>query len=430
MILAGGEIFQSSEQNKILGTLEEKINSTLSSERLSMETVIAAADRLGKMISDGGFDDIIRQLSGENFGEYVKTAAMLMKRENIEYRISSELGADFRERYEVAPPYGLERAEIRFAPLGTLFHIAAGNVDGLPAFSVLEGLLTGNVNILKLPEADNGLSVEIFRQLINIEPALKNFIYVFDTPSSDVSAMKKMADISDGIVVWGGDSAVKAVRSLAPAGAKIIEWGHKLGFAYVSGYEDKNSELTALARHIISTGQLLCSSCQTIFVNTEDVEALEQFCKDFLPFLEEAASENPISEIGVTAEITLRKYNRLLENAIGAEDSGSKIFQGKGCSLTMLPDSGLELSYMYGNCLVKLLPERKIMTALRSSKGYLQTAGLICEKDSRSRLTEILIRSGVNRVMRAGNMSVSFCGEAHDGEQPLRRYFRVVNIEK
>lgn len=430
MILAGGEIFPSSEQNKILGTLEEKINRTLSAEKLDRETVVAAADKLGKMISDGDFDSIIKQFSEEDFSEYVQTAAMLMKRENIEYRIAAEFGTDFKERYDVTPPYGVAGVEVRFAPLGTLFHIAAGNVDGLPAFSVLEGLLTGNVNILKLPEADNGLSVEIFRQLINIEPALKNFIYVFDTPSSDVSAMKKMADISDGIVVWGGDSAVRAVRALAPTGAKIIEWGHKLGFAYVSGYEDKTAELTALARHIISTRQLFCSSCQTIFVNAEDVGVLEQFCADFLPFLEKAAEQYPVSDIGVSAEMTLRKYNSLLEHSIDAEDGKSKIFHGKGCSLTILPDSSLELSYMYGNCLVKPLPESKILTALRNSKGYLQTAGLICEKKDRSRLTEILVRSGVNRVMRAGNMSVSFCGESHDGEYPLRRYLRVVNIEK
>ncbi|MDE5742356.1 MAG: acyl-CoA reductase [Oscillospiraceae bacterium] len=430
MILAGGELFGSSEQNKILNTIEERINRTLSSERLDREKVVAAADRLGKMIADGEFDQIIKQLSGEDFGEYVKTAAMLMKRENIEYRVAAELGADFKERHNITPPYGIKNVEVRFAPLGTLFHIAAGNVDGLPAFSVLEGLLTGNINILKLPEADNGLSVEIFKQLIKIEPALKNFIYVFDTPSADVFAMKKMAEMSDGIVVWGGDSAVKAVRTLAPAGAKIIEWGHKLGFAYVSGYEDKAAELTALANHIISTRQLFCSSCQTIFVNTEDGRVLERFCTDFLPYLEKALEEYPIFEIGVTAEITLRKYNSLLETAIGAGDRGKKIFRGKGCSLTISHDSSLELSYMYGNCLVKSLPEREIMSVLRNSKGYLQTAGLVCERESRSRLTEILVRSGVNRVMRAGNMSVSFCGEAHDGEYPLRRYMRVVNIEK
>lgn len=429
MILSEGKMFHSSKQNDILDRLEERINRTLASESLEVETVIAAADQLGRRIASGEFDDRIKEFSGENFGEYVKTAAILMKRENLEYRVAAELGADFKPWAEITPPYGIGRAEVRYLPMGTLFHIAAGNADGLPAFSVLEGLLTGNVNLLKLPEADNGLSIEIFRQLIDIEPALKNFIYVFDTPSSDIEAMRRMAEMSDGIVVWGGDTAVRAVRSLAPAGAKIIEWGHKLGFAYISGYEDKEAELSALAGHIISTRQLLCSSCQTIFINTDSMDELERFCTEFLPYLEKAAAADPVTEIGVSAEITLRRYNGVLENAIGLATTDSRIYQGKGCSLTMLADRGLELSYMYGNCLVKAMPEREMISTLRSSKGYLQTAGLICERKSRSRLTELLLRSGVNRVMRAGTMSASFCGEAHDGEYPLRRYLRVANIE-
>ena len=43
-----------------------------------------------------------------------------------------------------------------------------------------------------------------------------------------------MADAADGIVVWGGDEAVLAVRQLAAANVKIIEWGHKASFAYVA----------------------------------------------------------------------------------------------------------------------------------------------------------------------------------------------------
>ena len=85
---------------------------------------------------------------------------------------------------------------------------------------------------------------------------------------------------------------------------------------------------------------------------------------------------------------------------------------------------------MYGNCLVKSLPEKEIVSALRKSKGYLQTAGLICSREKRSRLSDTLIPAGVNRIMRAGNMSADFCGESHDGEYPLRKYIRVVNIEK
>lgn len=430
MILAGGKICHSLEQNDILDGLEEEINYTLSHFRLEREKVISAVDTLGQKILRGDFNEIIHKIAEENSQQYIKTAAEMMKRSNIEYRIHTELGMSIREQYDIFPPYGIERVEVCMRPLGTLFHIAAGNADGLPAFSVLEGLLTGNVNILKLPSADNGLTVEIFKALIEIEPELERYIYVFDTSSADIQAMRKMASMADGIVVWGGDEAVKAVRTLAPAGVKIIEWGHKLGFAYISGYENKGSELSALAEHIISTRQLLCSSCQTIYIDTENTEELESFCRDFLPYFEKEARRNPITDIGAAAEITLKKYTVELEIAMGGSGRRNKIFDGGGCSLTICDDSALELSSMYGNCLVKPLPEKDIVSVLRGSKGYLQTAGLICSREKRSRLSDTLIRAGVNRIMRAGNMSADFCGESHDGEYPLRKYIRIVNIEK
>ena len=316
------------------------------------------------------------------------------------------------------------KAQLR--PLGTLFHIAAGNAQGLPALSVLEGLVTGNVNILKLPRADDGLTLEIFRQLIKAEPALKSYVYIFDTPSSDIQAMQKMAQSADGIVTWGGDEAVKAVRTLAPAGAKLIEWGHKLGFAYISGYEDKNRELSELAVHIISTGQRLCSSCQTIFINTTSRDELEGFCSDFLPFLERATAETP-EDIGETASRTLINYTAELEAAMGVKAAG--MFCGKYCSLTVSDGSSLELSPMGNNCLVKAMPEKDIVPALRPFKGYLQTAGLICSRENRERLTDALMRAGVCRIMRAGNMSADIIGGCHDGEYGLRRFMRVVNTE-
>ncbi len=429
MILANGKIYDSSEQNAVLDRLEAEINNTRAGLVLDVETVISAADTLGKKIADGEFNNIILEFLGDTPDEYLKLAANFMNAANLRFRLNMELAENISAGHTITPPYGLKQAAVKLMPLGTLFHIAAGNMDGLPAFSVLEGLLTGNVNILKLPQADNGLTIEIFRKMIEIEPRLAPFIYVFDTPSSDVAAMKKMAEISDGIIVWGGDAAVSAVRALAPTGAKLIEWGHKLGFAYISGYESKDTELSALAKHIIDTRQLLCSSCQTIFIDTEDMADVTNFCREFLPFLEAAEKDNPITETGAVAEMSLRRYTEQLEGYIGKKSTDKLIFQGGRCSLTACEDSGLELSYMYGNCLVKRLPQRKIMTVLRQSKGYLQTAGLICTPDKRENLTAIIAKTGVNRIMRAGNMSVTFCGEAHDGEYPLRRYMRVVDIE-
>ena len=223
-------------------------------------------------------------------------------------------------------------------PLGVLMHIAAGNADGLPVLSLAEGLVTGNINILKLPQADGGLSLELVQALIGLAPELADFIYVFDTPSSDIAAMRQMAAYSDGIVVWGGDAAVAAVRQMAPVGAKLIEWGHRLSFAYLSGYEDKARELAQLAAHIISTRQLLCSSCQVIFLDTEDMGQVHAFCEEFLPILEAAAQAGPPEEIGTRAQVTLRRYAAMLEHAAfgtGAQAGAPHLFR------QVLPACGL-----------------------------------------------------------------------------------------
>lgn len=431
MILSGGKLYKTAEQNRLLDGLEQEINATRTSLSLDSETVIRAVGTLRNCLLDGIFRDQIAEFLTDSPDHYIRLAADFMNPDSLRYRLARELGRDFAPQEHITPPYGVQGATVKHFPLGTLFHIAAGNVDGLPAFSVLEGLLTGNINILKLPQADNGITIEIFRRLIEIEPTLAPFIHVFDTTSSDVAAMKRMAEMSDGIVVWGGDSAVSAVRVLAPTGAKLIEWGHKLGFAYISGYEHRETELVALAEHILESRQLLCSSCQTVYLDTDSPSEIHDFCRAFLPYLDAAAERYPIREIGAVAEMTLRRYTEHLERAVGtaAGDNSRVTYQGRNVSLTACTDCELELSYMYGNPLVKPLPQKDLLPTLRHAKGTLQTAGLICLPDRRAGLTDLLARAGVNRIMRAGHMSVTFCSEAHDGEYPLRRYVRVVNIE-
>lgn len=429
MILANGMIYDSGEQNRILSTLEHRINETILHQPLSTETVIAAFDELSSRLKRGDFYQITQKIQLENMEHSLKTAVRMLRRSSMEYKVKAELGQRFFEPKLTGPPLGFERIEVCPRPLGTLLHIAAGNMDILPAYSVAEGLLAGNINILKLPSADQGLTLEIFSHLIDIEPKLRDYIYIFDTPSSDIEALRKMAEVSDGIAVWGGDEAVTAVRRLAPAGCRIIEWGHKLGFAYISGYEHKEAELAALAEHIMITKQLLCSSVQVIYLDTPHMDDLNDFAKTFLPYLEQAAVMHPVQDTGAIAEMTLRRYSDMLECTLLPPDrSGGKVYQGKQCSLTIAADNSLELSYMYGNCIIKRLPEREMMTHLRKAKGCLQTAGLICAPSRRARLTELLIRCGVNRVMRAGNMSDSFLGEAHDGQYALRQYTRIVNV--
>lgn len=421
MILYDGKLYRTESQNELLGSLNKRICRTLAYRKLDREAVISAVDKLAGRLENGEFDHLIESFAPEKAEFYKTSAVSHMKRESTEERLRIELPDSL---------FTLDTDKLRkcVMPLGTLFHIAAGNAEGLPALSVFEGLLTGNVNILKLPSADNGITIRILTELIRIEPSIAEYVYVFDTPSSDIAAMRKMAEMADGIVVWGGDAAVKAVRAIADPGTRLIEWGHRLSFAYISGYTDKAAELKALAEHICTTGQVLCSSCQVIYIDTDSMDEIKSFCEEFLPILDDAAKRLLNTDISETAELSVKRYCEKLEAAAGFRTENNDRFNGTRCSLTACRNSTLELSEMYANVLVKRLPEKYILPVLKRTRGVLQTAGLICTPDKRERLTDMLIRAGVNRVMNAGNMSESFIGEAHDGDYPLRRYVRTADI--
>ena len=419
MIFANGKLLPDSQRDKLLQGLENEINAARLGPPLEAETVISAVDALGKRLAGGEFDTLLAQYLPA--GAELDDLLPLLSRETLTQKLKTELGED------PFVPRDHGRTAARRLPLGTLLHIAPGNMPGLPVYSVVEGLLTGNVNLLKLPRSDKGLSLAALSLLCEQEPRLAPYIYAFDLPSADTEALGRLARLADGIVTWGGEGAVKAARALAGPGCKLIEWGHRLSFAYISGYADREAELTALAGHIIATNQRLCSSCQVIFLDSGDRTEGEAFCREFLPYLEAAAAQRPGSFAGAAS--SLSGHTALLERQAAGKDAGELHLRGRGCSVTLRPGRDLELSPMEGNVFVKLLPRSELLPALRKSKDVLQTAGLICPPGERETLAALLARAGVTRITRPGAMSASFPGEAHDGEYPLRRYTRVVDVE-
>ena len=426
MIFANGVRYPSQEQNRLLDQMEEEINRTLAAGTPpTPEVIISACESLAKQAFSGVFN---AELAGLGLDEsllrtQMREVAALMSRESLAAKVKEELGEDWTAVRTMTPPHDTKPLTKKRMPLGVLLHIAAGNVDGLPAYSVVEGLLAGNINLLKLPSADNGLSLRMLEELVKAAPELAPYVYVFDTPSEDVEAILKMAKFSDGVVVWGGDGATGAVRQMAPAGVKIIEWGHKLSFAYATPEGATDEALAQLAHHVVQTRQLLCSSCQTLFLDSEDPAELEELCRRMVTHLEAAAAEAPPLDIGSRGQVTLGLYTQELEERAG--HTARKLFRGKGCSVTLCEEGPPELSPQFGNLLVKPLPRQRLMAELRKEKTHLQTAALLCAPEEKDGLTDLLFRAGLIRVTGPGDMSHTTALDAHDGEYPLLRYTKV-----
>lgn len=425
MNLILGKLYDQQQSKEQLNRLYEIIVTTKQQKNLDIERVITACDELSNLLTEQQYLPLLVSLG---LSEYrakleLQTAKQMLSRQYLETRLKIELG---NKKDVQILPYGSDfTVSHELKPLGVLLHIVAGNVDALPVFSVIEGLLTGNINILKLPGSDNGLSVSILQKLIDIEPHLSDYIYVFDYPSEDVNSIKKMADVSDAIIIWGGDSAVSSVRKLASPNTRIIEWGHKISFAYVSG-DVTDDEISGIAYNICNTNQLYCSSCQGIYIDTHDFNEVISFAERFAKILDSKAKKMPSGfDIFLQAQKTIEAYTEQLES-IKIE---KQIFKTDSCCVIAYDDSTLSPSYMFRSCWVKPLPKECLLSELSKYKNHLQTTALVCETHLRSELQSLLLKTGLVRISSGKNMSIGYCGMPHDGEFSLMRYIKVVSIE-
>jgi len=425
MNLISGKVTDSKHTEAQIEMLGMLINKAYMGEELTANKVIAACDALSRSLNK---EKHLPQLMSLGMAKDKAEAELSMVRlmlssEYLASRLEIELG-DCRAKSFI--PHG-SRAKIRqeYKPLGVLFHIAAGNADALPAFSVIEGLLTGNINILKLPGADNGLSIAILQELIAHEPLIADYIMAFDSPSQDIKAMQKMADAADAIVVWGGDDAVSAVRKMAQPDTQIIEWGHKISFAYVSG-DASERDLEKIAYNMCVTNQLFCNSCQGTYLDTDDFEKLTAFAEKFLCVLDtQSVKMPPQPDLHLDAQKTLEIYTEELES----DDISKRVLKTDNCSIIVEADSALKPSYMFRNCWVKPLPKENLLGELLKYKNHLQTVALVCDVADREKLERILLKTGIVRITSGENMSQNYCGIPHDGEFPLRRYVKIVSYE-
>ena len=127
MILADGTLYDTSKQKEILENLESDINQTRNKCSVDIEKVITALDHFGQELADGMFSEYVRNAWLES---QIYTASKMLRRNALEYRIRNELGTINFLAKEIKTS---AQIQTHLMPLGTLFHIAAGNMDALPA---------------------------------------------------------------------------------------------------------------------------------------------------------------------------------------------------------------------------------------------------------------------------------------------------------
>ncbi|MFJ6718544.1 acyl-CoA reductase [Streptomyces sp. NPDC091259] len=403
---------------------------------LETETVLAACDALATALRDPVHPVRVRLAAHLPEGEdpaVLGELGHLLGRRELTRKLRRELGSPTPGRLNRPDPR--ETVYEAWAPVGLVAHIAPGNAATVAPLSIVEGLLAGNVNILKTSSGDTLLCRDLMAELAAQDPtgALAARVIVLRFPSSRQEWLRLMCAPADAVAVWGGEGAVEGVRAHVPAGCRLVEWGHRISFAYLTGdaWSDAGT-LEALAHDVCLHEQQACSSPQVVYLDTEDEGEVFAFAERFAavlaarpPAVLPASTEgpNPAEE----AELTTTELVARLEEHLGL----TRVFAAPDGSWRVMADtrSPLTASPLSRSVWVKPLARRSLIATLRPMRRYLQTAGLAGSATDTAELSRTLLAAGATRVTPVGAMLDSYAGEPHDGVYALQRYSRRVAVQ-
>lgn len=350
--------------------------------------------------------------------------------DQLRLKLKRELGSEH--------PFELKRNEGRdehfeaWYPLGTLVHVTPNNSPLLSVLGVMEGLLSGNVNVLKLARKDGAFAALFFEALSQMDTSgtIKNYVCIGKISSQNQADLKDLLSVADVVSVWGGEESVQSIREIAPKRARVVEWGHKISFSFVSEKMKMDpSVYDKMAHEICLNEQMACSSPQCLFIENATLAQLE----DVSLLLAQALSKisptikRVLPGTQEMAEIMVTKEQVRLRSIMG----GAKLLESDQSDWRIYIDAvpALSSSPLFRTIWLRPMPREKMIEHLRPLKQYLQTAGIAADVLEVEPLVRDLFMAGVQRIRVIGEMTDSYIGEPHDGVYALERYCQKINFK-
>jgi phenylacetate-coenzyme A ligase PaaK-like adenylate-forming protein len=418
-----------------MSSIEKVIPEILRLE-ISTYQLLTACEKLANQLIDKSEsyqilkNELLKIMNEEESNQTMLEIAYFLNPDSLKYKLKREIDCDeINDLTRISFKRNLFES---WSPLGVLTHIAPGNSPALSFLALVEGLLTGNKNILKLSSKDSRFCILAMTALGKCDQTgvLNKTTIILRISSSNQKMIKRIISVSDGVSVWGGDEAIKSIKKMMPTGTRLIPWGHKVSFGLVSKDKIKCDEtIEKMAMDCVLMEQQACSSPQTILLETSSTEELDNFSKSLLKQMEKLSQSllDPVLSIQEQAEITNISEVVRLETVLG---KGKLLQSGKlNCRVFIDYTEGLSLSPLYRSIWVRPITKEKLIEKLYPLRQYLQTCGLACSTSDIFGWTQRLIQAGVLRITNPGEMLSSYDGEPHDGVYAVNRFMKRVRCE-
>ena len=320
-------------------------------------------------------------------------------------------------------------------PRGVITHWLAGNVPVLGMISLIQGMITKNINVIKLPKK-NGLVLPLMvSQIANFnfitgditikgKDLFKSCSFVY-CDKDDKNGQECLSVNSNVRVAWGGREAVETVMSLPRRfGTDDVIFGPKYSFAAIGRNSFLESELKdityKLAMDISVFEQQGCNSPHTVFIEKGGKVAPLDFCKALATSMQDVLKripKNPVSANEAYAIVNTRSEYSF----------SGQVFSSKGTEWTVIYSEEKSLAKACYQRIIFVRPVNNLSEILNyiEEKAH-QTIGLCINEGEKKDFAKGATERGIERITDIGKMS--YFDYPWDGMFPINRFVRWVSL--
>lgn len=335
---------------------------------------------------------------------------------------------DFQPR----PNGGFARA---FGP-ELLMHIWAGNVPGLPLWSLICGILVKAGNIGKLPSAEPLMAGWFAQLLADIDPKLGECLAVVGWKGGDSAAEKSWFKQPDVLVAYGGNATLTAIKQQLPVTTRFLPHGHKISIGLVARSALDARQGAELARRVaydvMRYDQAGCYSPQMLFVERGGHLSPHEFAAYIAHELRALERKHPRHPLSLAETHTLAAW-RSGEEIRALQGDRTLFGDASECWAVVCVDAPEPLSPAALGRTLKVVTVDDVdeaITLIAPQSIYLQTAAVAADPSTLFRLASTLGQAGVTRITGFGAMTSPAAGWHHDGRFNLLDLVTVTEIER
>ncbi|MEN9904022.1 MAG: hypothetical protein RLZZ555_587 [Pseudomonadota bacterium] len=317
-----------------------------------------------------------------------------------------------------------------------LAHVWAGNVPGLPIWSLVCGLLAKAGNVGKVSAGEPVFATVFARSLAKLEPRLGAAVAVLWWERQDLETPRAIWGQADTVLAYGGDAALRELQAQIPPGVRFLPHGHKLSFGVVGRAALSAGRAPAIARlaadDVVRHEQQGCYSPQVFYVERGAQVSPLEFAQRLAAGLQQLHPKFPRPRPGLAESAQIAQWRSSLEWA-GFDDASVQLLGH--------PEQGWSVVYRdratpiapgpLHRCVqvVALDSLDELPACLAPQRRHLQSAGLAVTPEQLQALAMQLAAVGVTRLSAIGHMSLPAAGWHNDGRPSLLDLVTLVDLE-